>query len=88
MFTIIIIICAMSHILSSIDGNILPQVRGSEILSKERTVWYKMKLSSHHNSSFTASKLVFNVAGTTKLQYRLTKTVSYLLHLFNSFSRL
>jgi hypothetical protein len=57
---IVIIICAMSHILSSINGNILPQVRGSEVLRRKRRVWYKKTPASHHNSSFTVGKLVFN----------------------------
>ena len=54
------IICAKSHIPSSLNGNIPPQVSGSEILCKEITGRYETKASSHHNFSFTAGKLVFN----------------------------
>jgi predicted PurR-regulated permease PerM len=57
---VVIIISAMSHILSSINGNILLQVKVSEVLRKERRMLYKTTPSSHHNSSFTARKLVFN----------------------------
>ena len=44
-------ISAMSHIPSSLNGDILPQVSGSEILHKERKGWHKMEPSSHHNSN-------------------------------------